>query len=171
MAAYNTAASSEMLTFLKRQLIHAIIHLLLTPEFIHAYQHGIEVLCADGLWRLIFPRFFAYSADYPEKYVRAPPFISLSMYRMLIAALRSKGKCLCPHCFIKAPQVSDLGTKVDMKRRTNNIREDTDRRWNLVELARKLIFQLGRVVNGSSVDGLLKPGSWVPVQVSLENLI
>lgn len=56
-----------MLTFLKRQLIQAVLGLLFTDEFLDAYQHGIEVLCADGLWRLVFPRFFAYTADYPEK--------------------------------------------------------------------------------------------------------
>ena len=56
-----------MLTFLKRQLIHAVLKLLFTEEFLNAYHHGIEILCADGLWRLFFPRFFTYTADYPEK--------------------------------------------------------------------------------------------------------
>ena len=58
-----------MLTFLKCQLIHAVLKLLFTEEFLDAYRHGIEVLCADGLWHLVFPRFFTYAADYPEKYV------------------------------------------------------------------------------------------------------
>ena len=57
------------LTHLKRELIHAIYELLLDEEFMHAYEHGIVVKCADGITRRIFPRFFTYAADYPEKYV------------------------------------------------------------------------------------------------------
>lgn len=56
-----------MLTYLKRELMHAIWNILITPQFIHAYIHGFEVLCYDGIKRLVFPRFFSYSADYPEK--------------------------------------------------------------------------------------------------------
>jgi hypothetical protein len=45
--------------------------LLLDPEFMNAYVHGILITCGDGVKRQIFPRFFTYSADYPEKYVLA----------------------------------------------------------------------------------------------------
>lgn len=48
--------------------MQAIWALLLDPKFMHAYKFGIEVLCADGIWRRVFPRFLTYSADYPEKY-------------------------------------------------------------------------------------------------------
>jgi hypothetical protein len=37
------------------------------PAFMHAYEHGIVILCVDGILRRVFPRFFTYSADYPEK--------------------------------------------------------------------------------------------------------
>ena len=50
--------------------MHKIWELLLDPEFLHAYEHGIVLKCADGVVQRIFPRFFTYSADYPEKYVR-----------------------------------------------------------------------------------------------------
>ena len=43
--------------------------LLLDQEFMEAYVHGIPITCGDGVKRQIFPRFFTYSADYPEKYV------------------------------------------------------------------------------------------------------
>ena len=49
--------------------MHKVWELLLDPEFLHAYEHGIVLKCADGVVRRIFPRFFTYSADYPEKYV------------------------------------------------------------------------------------------------------
>jgi len=57
----------SMLTHLKRELMHGVWDILLSAEFIHAYVHGILVKCFDGIERLIFPRFFTYSADYPEK--------------------------------------------------------------------------------------------------------
>jgi hypothetical protein len=65
---FDKVASSELLTHLKRELFQAIWFLLLDKEFLQAYEHGMVVLCADGVSRLVFPRFFTYSADYPEKY-------------------------------------------------------------------------------------------------------
>ena len=67
MAIFGDAASATTITHLKRELMHAIWELLLDPEFMHAYEHGIVLQCADGITRRIFPRFFTYSADYPEK--------------------------------------------------------------------------------------------------------
>jgi Plavaka transposase len=48
--------------------MQAIWDLLLDEEFLHAYEHGIIIECGDGVTRRVFPRFFTYSADYPEKY-------------------------------------------------------------------------------------------------------
>ncbi len=47
--------------------MHKVWELLLDPQFLHAYEHGIVLKCADGITRRIFPQFFTYSADYPEK--------------------------------------------------------------------------------------------------------
>lgn len=47
--------------------MQAIWFLLLDQRFMHAYEHGIVILCGDGITRRIFPRLIAYSADYPEK--------------------------------------------------------------------------------------------------------
>lgn len=33
----------------------------------HAYVHGFKHRFPDGVERLVFPRFFTYAADYPEK--------------------------------------------------------------------------------------------------------
>ena len=49
--------------------MHAIWLLIMDDEFMDAYRHGILVYCGDGILRRIFPRFFTYSADYPEKCV------------------------------------------------------------------------------------------------------
>ena len=69
MKHFGEPATAEVLTHLKRDLIHAIYMLLLDDEFIEAYKNGILIQCSDGITRRVFPRFFVYSADYPEKCV------------------------------------------------------------------------------------------------------
>ena len=51
----------------RRELMHEIWRILLDDDFLYAYQHGIVILCADGVQRRVYPRIFTYSADYPEK--------------------------------------------------------------------------------------------------------
>ena len=43
--------------------------MLLDDEFLRAYEHGVVIECCDHLKRRFYPRIFAYTADYPEKYV------------------------------------------------------------------------------------------------------
>jgi hypothetical protein len=45
------SAPRELLTHIKRELIHEIWKLLLDDEFIDMYQNGILIKCADGLTR------------------------------------------------------------------------------------------------------------------------
>jgi hypothetical protein len=59
--------SSGLLTHLRRELMHAVLHELFDAEFLHAWRHGMVIKCADGITRRIFPRIFTYSADYPER--------------------------------------------------------------------------------------------------------
>ena len=67
MHEYGQKPTADVLKFCKRELFQQIWLLLLDEEFMHAYEHGVTVLCGDGItWRL-FPRIFTYSADYPEK--------------------------------------------------------------------------------------------------------
>lgn len=67
MKFFGEPSSSEVYTYCKRELMQAIWALLLDDKFMHAYVHGIVIKCSDGITRRIFPRFFTYSADYPEK--------------------------------------------------------------------------------------------------------
>lgn len=60
--------SAEMKTHLKRDLIQGVWDVMLDDRFMHAYVHGLPILCSDGIWRRVFPRLITYSADYPEKY-------------------------------------------------------------------------------------------------------
>jgi hypothetical protein len=66
---YDTLASAAVLRFCKRELFQQIWLLLLDADFMYAYEHGAMILCGDGIRRRLFPRFFTYAADYPEKYV------------------------------------------------------------------------------------------------------
>jgi hypothetical protein len=47
--------------------MQAIWLLLMDDEFMHAYEFGVVIECLDGIRRRVFPHFFTYSADYPEK--------------------------------------------------------------------------------------------------------
>ncbi|GLB45992.1 hypothetical protein LshimejAT787_5000020 [Lyophyllum shimeji] len=143
------AASANTLVHLKRELMHAIWLLLLDEDFMHAYVHGIVIKCADGVTRRLFPRFFTYSADYPEK--------------ILLATIRYLGNCPCPRCLIDKDQIFRMGTKFDARQR-ENIREDTPNRRSWVERARQWIFEKGLGVMSAAVERLLKPRSWVPTR-------
>ena len=59
--------SPSLLTQLKRELVHAIWTLILDGNFMHTYEHGIIIKFSDGIECRVYPRFFTYSADYPEK--------------------------------------------------------------------------------------------------------
>ena len=60
--------SDATLTHCKRELIQALWFLIIsTTEFVEAYQFGMIIQFADQVIRRVFPRFFAYMADYPEK--------------------------------------------------------------------------------------------------------
>ena len=69
MKAHGQKPTADVLKFCKRELFQQIWLLLLDNEFMEAYEHGIKLVCGDGVTRRLFPRIFTYSADYPEKYV------------------------------------------------------------------------------------------------------
>jgi len=55
------------MTHCSRELMHEQWGIILDDDFIEAWQHGIVVLCSDGLKRRFYPIPMAYSADYKEK--------------------------------------------------------------------------------------------------------
>lgn len=65
--AFHHGASSDVLTHCKRELMQAIWNLLLNDKFVEAYRNGLVIICFDGVTQWVFPRFYTYSADYPEK--------------------------------------------------------------------------------------------------------
>ncbi len=51
MMIYGKPAPNEVITFLKRDLMQKMWLLLLDEEFMHAYEHGVVIKCADGISR------------------------------------------------------------------------------------------------------------------------
>jgi hypothetical protein len=63
--------------------MQAIWLFLLDEEFMHAYEHGIVVQFADNVKRRVFPRFFTYAADYPEKQVFCLRYFAMKLIKRL----------------------------------------------------------------------------------------
>ncbi|KAH7877053.1 uncharacterized protein C8R40DRAFT_1168980 [Lentinula edodes] len=144
---FGHAPSDEMKTHLKRELEHEVWKLLLTVAFLHAYVHGVVVEGPDGILRRLYPRFFTYSADYPEK--------------ILLASIKNLGTHLCPRCTIKTSEVSGIGTREDMASRETSRRIDNKRLRKMIEKARKKFFKHGKGIGSTAVENELK-GSCTP---------
>ncbi|KAG2070080.1 hypothetical protein BDR04DRAFT_1128621 [Suillus decipiens] len=86
------ASSADIYTHCKRELMQAIWALLLDEKFLHSYKY-------DGITRHIFPTFFSYSADYPEK--------------ILLACIKFLGKCLYLWCLIKKSLMFKQGASIN----------------------------------------------------------
>ncbi|KAK7041857.1 hypothetical protein VNI00_008814 [Paramarasmius palmivorus] len=144
-------ATQTELRHCKVELIHGILHHVFSdPKFMDAYIHGTMHSFVDGKTRLSFYRFHCYSTDYVEK--------------VMIITIKFLAKYLCGLCLTTTPQVYQLGMKNDMKRRVNKPREESDaHRWN-VEAAREQIYEHGAAVDGSTVQGILGEGSYVPIR-------
>jgi hypothetical protein len=147
---FNKPASREIVSFLKRQLMHAIWFKLLDDEFMNVVIHGIVVVCADGVSRRLYPRFFTYSADYPEK--------------CLLTGIKYLGTHPCALCLVRRDQIRDLGTRADARRRAD-IRQDSEHMQGFIETCLEFIYKVGRAVDGDNVKALLGKFSLAPVRV------
>ncbi|KAJ3837892.1 hypothetical protein F5878DRAFT_584314 [Lentinula raphanica] len=135
----------EIIAHCNRELYHAILRFLLNDEFIHAYTYGIVIKCFDGVERRIYPRFFTWLADYPEK--------------VLLATIRDFGSCPCPRCLCPKSKLDQMGTNRDMKLRQRKFRTFLQ---DKVELVRKWIYRQGTKIRGIAVERVLKATSSVP---------
>lgn len=137
-----------------------------------AYMHGIVITCCDGILRRFYPRIFIYAADYPEKWVVVVVTLwkfLLKSKRVVLATVRNLGGCPCPRCLIPLERVHNLGMKNDRKQRKTLARIDNQHRRDLIEDARKIIYDLNRPVSCKKVENILKEHSYVPTEV--HNLI
>lgn len=77
------------------------------------------------------------------------------------------GQCPCPDCLIEKNQIALMGTKLDMKRRRDKARQDSDARQQHVNRTRKWIYELGDRVNAKKIEDLFHPTSAVPNRVRI----
>lgn len=167
---FGTAATADTLTHLRREVMHAVWRLLLDDDFMEAYTNGIVIRFHDGIERLVFPRFFTYSADYPEKcdlnhfHYDRPQFY---LRRVLLACIKHLGIMPCPRCLVPKHRIHDIGKKVDTSRRDRLARMDDHRRKHDVEFARRLIYEGGKRPKSKAVANLLSSKSLTPNRVCL----
>ena len=139
-------------------------NILLDDAFAYAFKYGIVIKCADGVERRVYPRFFTYSADYPEKCVSLliiPKILLNALARVLLATIRDKGLCPCPRCL--TPK-----TKLDLMGRHNDSRSRKTLRTymrDLVAMARSFIYDKAIPIAGAAIDEALKSMSLVPTLV------
>lgn len=159
--------TTELLTHARRELMHGVWRQLLDDDFVHAYTHGMVILCADGVSRRFYPRLFTYSADYPEKYVVYvyQNHTDEIVIRVLLATVRNLGACPCPRCLVPKSWLAELGTKQDRQRRLMTRTNDEDRR-SRISRVRDWIYIEGRTLKNKFIELTLGPKSEVPTSVS-----
>ena len=142
--------------------------LLRSPDFENAFATGLVVCCGDGQWRRLFPCFFAYSADYVERYVQvyciSRQCESILSKRVLVACIKSNGKHLYATCKTTNEQVHGLGTKSHDQIYASRRRVDSESEQSRVDSARKKIYQSGYVADGAAIDKILRD-SKTPIRV------
>ncbi|KAJ3752589.1 hypothetical protein EV360DRAFT_97363 [Lentinula raphanica] len=142
---FHAKRKADILTHCNRELYHAVWRHLLDNEFVHAYHYGVVIECNDGIKRRIYPRFFTYSADYPEK--------------VLLATIRDLGNCPCPQCLCPKASLDQMGTRRDLALRKNTARTFLIGR---VKKARDYIYRKGYGIRSARIEELLKATSSVP---------
>ncbi|TFY50777.1 hypothetical protein EVJ58_g10894, partial [Rhodofomes roseus] len=147
---HDSPATEETLRFCRREIMHAIWTLLMDPEFRKAYEEGLLWMCGDKILRRLFPRFFTYSADYPEK--------------ILLACIRYLAECPCPRCYVKKSDMRLMGTSRDLKQRQDHSRIDTEPIQYDIKATRSWIFKDGYKPNSKRIDKVLQSRSLLPIQ-------
>ena len=83
-----------------------------------------------------------------------------------MTCLKYLAQCPCPRCLILKSNIPRLGMEVDKKARQKLARVDSKEIQDMVNNARRLIFEDGINVSSIFIDHLLKPHSLVPTRVS-----
>jgi hypothetical protein len=82
-----------------------------------------------------------------------------------MACLRYLSFCPCPRCLLLKSRIPMIGSKTDTKQRIQLARVDSVNRRNMIEVARRLIFEGGVSVNSERIEVILRPTSLVPTRV------
>jgi hypothetical protein len=87
--------------------------------------------------------------------------------RILLASIKYLGKHPCPRCLVERRDISDFGSKADLKHRERLVWIDDGPHQFEVEAARKLIYTKAISVNSDRIKAILGPKSLVPTWVSI----
>ncbi|TBU39561.1 hypothetical protein BD309DRAFT_1003667 [Dichomitus squalens] len=134
---FGVPANAAVIRLLKYDLMQKVWLLLLDQEFMHAFEHGVLILCGDGITRRVFPRIYMYLADYPEK--------------CLLACLKTLARCACPDCTTDKCNFWKMGMKKDMADREKNTRKDTTTLQDTIARVRRWIFEDGTAPDGQHI--------------------
>ena len=72
---------------------------------------------------------------------------------------------MCPRCLSLKSKIDQVGSKMDMRKRVQYARLDSDARRDDIEVVRKLLFEKGIGVSSVKIDRILGPTSAVPTRV------
>ncbi|KAG2348745.1 hypothetical protein BDR05DRAFT_980136 [Suillus weaverae] len=144
---FDKPATAEVLTHCRHELMQAIWLLLMDDDFMHAYEFGIVIEFLDGICRRVFPRFFTYSADYPEK--------------TLLACIKFLAKCPCPRCLVPKAKIGELGTRADRRRRERDTHKDSHGLRSTIKRVRDWLYVKGTNISSVFVKRLLGPDSLI----------
>ena len=77
MKTYHRVPPAEVVTHVKRELVHSVLRLMFGGRFSEAHERGVITECADRIARLWFPWLVCHSSDYPERFalLSRPPQI------------------------------------------------------------------------------------------------
>ena len=76
--------------------------------------------------------------------------------------MRCNAQYLCLRCLVIKGDVPEIGTYLDAKRRSTNVRKYPPKN---IEYARKGLFEKGWSISYKGEYDVLKNGSWVPTRV------
>lgn len=84
---------------------------------------------------------------------------------MLLTAIKNLGKCPCPRCLVTKDQISQAGTKPDLRRRHTLKRVDNAALQSSVQKTRNWLFTKGYKVTSQRLKRMLDSKSLTPMQV------
>ena len=85
--------------------------------------------------------------------------------RVLLATVRDKGLCPCPRCLICKVDIDKVGQKRDSCDRITKARTYLG---DMIQTARRFIYDLGFNIDSAAVERVLKPQSLVPTLVHVQ---
>lgn len=150
-------AQQQLPLHCKRELIHAVLLLIINDQFTDAYQYRVVIECKDGHRHRLFPHILLYSADYPEKctihWLMSIP--TNKIYRVLLSTIKSNADHLCPCCLVNKSDTIKMEMHLDMHNRQTNKHIDNYLRQITVKNARRIMYEQGVPISSDHIKRCL----------------